>query len=55
MAGVSGLRKDFISTGRSIKQKELGRKWTGWVTDAQQGSVFQGGERVSPDRDIMPV
>lgn len=54
-AGVSGLRKDFISTGRSIKQKELGRKWTGWVFDVQQGLTFQGGERESPDRDIMPV
>lgn len=54
-AGSSGLRKDFISTGRSKKQKELGRKQTGWLIDAQRGLAFQGGERESPDRDIMPA
>lgn len=54
-AGVAGLRKDFISTGRSIKQKELGAKWTEWVIDVQRGLAFQGGKWEFPDRDIMPA
>lgn len=54
-AGVAGLRKDFISTGRSIKQKELGGKWTEWMIDVQRGLAFQGGQWEFPDRDIMPA